>query len=46
MEERIMKHPILIVAIAAVLSACGTIEKRPDSDVRNDREMVAGYSAK
>lgn len=46
MEERIMKHPILIVAIVAVLSACGTTGKRPDSDVRNDREMVAGYSAK
>ena len=41
-----MRGKIVILGIAAVLSACGGAGHGPDSDVRNDREMVAGYSAK
>ena len=43
-------HQILVIAAAGLcLAACGKFGRtgqRPDSDVRNDREMVAGYAAK
>ena len=40
---------IFIAAAGLCLAACGKFGRtgqKPDSDVRNDREMVAGYSAK
>lgn len=41
-SERV-KGKILIVVAAMLLAGCAG--QKPDSDVRNDREMVAGYAA-